>query len=253
MDQQFTDDYKNMVMKTCLSAARIMIESGADMDRVNDTVNHIACNAGFYESQSYITITGIVLSISSDFGARVSIIKKRSFDLEKVTLVNELSREFGEKKIDLQLFYDRLKAIDKYIMVFPLWVQLIGAALVSGPLALVFQNNVHDFLITCLVGMLGWAVFYFLSKYVQIRFLSEFIAALVIGVCAILSVRLGIGLNSDDIIIGSLMPLVPGVPLTNSVRDILYGNLVSGQARALEALISATALGFGIAVVLKLL
>jgi len=48
------------------------------------------------------------------------------------------------------------------------------------------------------------------------------------------------------------MPLVPGVPLTNAVRDILAGNFVSGPARAVEAMISAAALGFGIAVVITL-
>ncbi len=32
----------------------------------------------------------------------------------------------------------------------------------------------------------------------------------------------------NEIIIGSLMPLVPGLAITNSLRDIIDGNLVAG-------------------------
>jgi len=68
---------------------------------------------------------------------------------------------------------------------------------------------------------------------------------------AILAVKFQLGTNADDIIIGSVMPLVPGVPLTNAVRDILAGDLVSGIARGMEALMSAIAIGSGIAMILQ--
>lgn len=82
--------------------------------------------------------------------------------------------------------------------------------------------------------------------------MSELTAALLIGLGAEWVCQLGWGTNVNDIIIGSLMPLVPGVPLTNAVRDTLVGNFVSGPARGVEAMLSAAALGFGIAVVITL-
>ncbi len=81
--------------------------------------------------------------------------------------------------------------------------------------------------------------------------MSEFLAATAIGILAILAVKFQLGTNADDIIIGSVMPLVPGVPLTNAVRDILAGDLVSGIARGMEALMSAIAIGSGIAMILQ--
>jgi uncharacterized membrane protein YjjP (DUF1212 family) len=33
-------------------------------------------------------------------------------------------------------------------------------------------------------------------------------------------------MSLDDIIIGAIMPLVPGVAITNSIRDMLAGTLV---------------------------
>ena len=83
------------------------------------------------------------------------------------------------------------------------------------------------------------------------KFVSEFLGALVIGLCASFFVRFHLGTSMGMITIGAVMPLVPGVPLTNAVRDVLAGHILSGISRGTEALISACAIGFGIAVVLR--
>ncbi|GAY73296.1 threonine/serine exporter family protein [Lentilactobacillus kosonis] len=242
------DEYEQRVIDTCVLAGTIMIESGSEMNRVNDTINRIAVNAGLPDVSAYVTLTGIIMSGSNGAGAKVGQIEKREFDMEKVAKVNELSRDFANHKIDIDKFNYQLKHIDDIINRFPIWLQMLGAALISGPLVVVFRNDPTDLIITGIVGMLGWSIYYFLSIYIRIRFLSEFIAAVVIAAAAIISVRLGIGSQSDDIIIGAMMPLVPGIPITNAVRDALSGNLISGPARGIEALISACALGFGVAI-----
>ncbi|MCY9806606.1 threonine/serine exporter family protein [Lentilactobacillus senioris] len=240
--------YYQMVINTCLLAGKIMIESGSDMQRVNDIIYRIAQNAGLRNVNAYITVTAIVMSANPDIAGQVIDIKKRSFNLTKIAKVNELSRQFASGQITIPTFFEELKIIEVQNDFFPLWLQIVGAILVSGPLVVVFRNNWVDFLPSCLVAALAWILFYFLNRYVNIRFLSEFAAAFMIAGLAALTVNIGWGHNMDDIIIGSLMPLVPGIPLTNAVRDLLAGNLVSGPARGIEALISASALGFGVAV-----
>ena len=84
------------------------------------------------------------------------------------------------------------------------------------------------------------------------RFLDMFVAAFVIGTFAIFSVKLSLANNIDHIIIGAVMPLVPGVAITNSFRDILSGDLLSGIARGIEAIFVAAAIGVGIATTLLL-
>ena len=81
--------------------------------------------------------------------------------------------------------------------------------------------------------------------------MGEFVSSLLIGVLAILTTKLGWTSNLNDIIIGSVMPLVPGVPLTNAARDLVSGNLISGPTRALEAIITAMAIGCAIVIVLR--
>ncbi|GAT18009.1 threonine/serine exporter family protein [Secundilactobacillus silagei] len=246
-----TNDQGHLMIKTALHAGRIMIENGSEVARVEDTIRRIALNAGYPDSKVYVTITGIMMSISGEENAQIEPVTSRSIDLEKITQVNDLSRHFAAHKIDLAQFDDRLTHLDQHPRYFPVWLQLISAGLVSGTLEVVFRGNYPDFLVSCLIGLVGWGVFYGMSQLVRVRFLSEFLAATAIGILAILAVKFQLGTNADDIIIGSVMPLVPGVPLTNAVRDILAGDLVSGIARGMEALMSAIAIGSGIAMILQ--
>lgn len=85
------------------------------------------------------------------------------------------------------------------------------------------------------------------------KFFAEFSASFLIGIVASLLVLAGIGKELDKIIIGSVMPLVPGLLITNAVRDLMAGHLVSGLSRGAEAFLTAFAIGAGIAFVFTIL
>ena len=60
--------------------------------------------------------------------------------------------------------------------------------------------------------------------------------------------RLGLAQNSDKIIIGTLMILVPGLALTNCIRDILAGDLMSGVAKIAEVFLIGVFIALGAAI-----
>ena len=64
---------------------------------------------------------------------------------------------------------------------------------------------------------------------------------------------LPIPVHQDAIIIACIMPLVPGVAITNAIRDTLNGDYVSGAARAVEAFIKALSIALGVGVSLMML
>jgi len=64
--------------------------------------------------------------------------------------------------------------------------------------------------------------------------------------------RLGVGQNQDLIIIGALMALVPGIAMTNAMRDIMAGDMVAGISKAAEALLIGAAIALGTALALGL-
>lgn len=77
-------------------------------------------------------------------------------------------------------------------------------------------------------------------------------AAFIVTVIATISVASGLGSELDKIIIGSVMPLVPGLLITNAVRDLMAGSFVSGLSKGAEAFLTAFAIGAGVALVLSL-
>ena len=108
--------------------------------------------------------------------------------------------------------------------------QLAHALLVrplSAPIMILFGGVWSDLFLTSLIGGCGYSLYYFSLKFLKIKFLSEFLASLFIGAAAILSVKLGLGQSQDLIIIGCVMPLVPGVQITNALRDLLAGHYLS--------------------------
>ena len=80
-----------------------------------------------------------------------------------------------------------------------------------------------------------------------------------ISLCSALTALLAIGLNQiglapslDALIIGCLMLLVPGLAITNAIRDSLSGDLISGMTRGVEAVLIAIAVALGPGLVMSL-
>ncbi|KAF1297606.1 hypothetical protein BAU15_07005 [Enterococcus sp. JM4C] len=229
-----------------------MTEAGSEVYRVEDTMNRIAANAGEADSVSYVTATGIFVGLRSSHSSQLENITERSINLEKVAAVNNLSRKFASQEISLAELYHRLLHIEDEAPEFSLMLQILAAGIVSCTLMYIFGGTWLDFLPTFIVGSLGYLVSIFSKKWLEVRFLNDFLAAFVIGISAFLFVHFRLAHSMDNIIIGAVMPLVPGVAITNAFRDILAGHLISGMARATEALFIASGIGVGIALVFKL-
>lgn len=106
------DTQMQELIDSVMLAGKIMIESGADMARVDDTLKRIARNGGIKEPKIFETTTGIMMSVSDYKLAQVEPIQKRTIDLEKVSRVNDISRAFQLKKITVEMKV-KLEFIDK--------------------------------------------------------------------------------------------------------------------------------------------
>jgi len=244
-------DYQ-VTAELCLLAGKIILRNGGETYRVEDTMTRIAEACGFPDSQSFVTPTGILFAIGgANPVTRLVRISDRSTDLNKVTLVNELSRRIsgGEWSADEALA--RLKEIERARGEYPGWLQIAAAAIASGCFLIMFRGGWNDFVPAMLAGGVGYFLLIVLQRLVPIRFFAEFLSSMMIGSLSILFVRTGVGQELDLMIIGSVMPLVPGLLITNAVRDLMAGHLVSGLSKGAEAMLTASAIGAGIAVTLS--
>ena len=61
--------------------------------------------------------------------------------------------------------------------------------------------------------------------------------------------KLGIITSVDNVIIGNIMTLIPGLGLTNALRDLFTGDSIAGLLRTIEAVLIALAIAAGYFVV----
>ncbi|WAA12734.1 threonine/serine exporter family protein [Fervidibacillus halotolerans] len=242
------------IREVCLLAGKIMLESGAETYRVEDTMVRIATSYGVESAESYVTPTAIIFTIEGEHPTKTKMIRimNRGTDLNKIAMVNNISREIHSGKWSVREAYQLLKEIEKSNVSYPIWIQILAATIASACFVIMFNGRWDDFLPAFFAGGIGYSWFLYIDRFVHIRFFSEFSASLFIALSAVGFVYFGFGVEIDKIVIGSVMPLVPGLLITNAIRDLMAGHLVSGLTKGAEAVLTAFAIGSGVAVILVL-
>lgn len=238
-------------MDVCLLAGEIMLKYGGETYRVEETIERMAKSASLSNIHCFATTTGIFLSFEEkeekDDLMQMVRIDERAQDLSKVADVNQVSREFVEGKINIEEAYKKLQDIAKAPMQYPLWLIHLAAGIAGSGFSYLFGGGLADLLPAFIAALMSSIVVVEIERQLKIRFAADFVAAFAGGTIAIILVFIGLGSNLDQIIIGSLMPLVPGVPLTNAVRDLMAGDLLAGLSRGAEALLTSLSIATGIA------
>lgn len=244
-------EQNEMAIDCFLLAGRIMMESGAETYRVEDTMLRMARSQNMMDAQSYVTPTGIIFSLGKTQPTRITSISTRITDLHRIVLVNNVSRRLASQIIPLEEAYDELKKIEKTNYFLPIIIQVLAASIASSCFLLLFNGSLTDLPAAFIAGGLGLYIVTIIHNMTRVKFFSEFSAAVGVGVMALLAIHFGMGMEVDKIIIGSVMPLVPGLLITNAVRDLMAGHFTSGMAKGAEAFLTAFAIGSGIALVLS--
>lgn len=79
------------------------------------------------------------------------------------------------------------------------------------------------------------------------------IASMILATIAISASKLHLISHLQSVITGTLMLLVPGIAITNSLRDIIGGDFVSGLSRMIEAILTAASIAIGVGVMMMFL
>ena len=129
----------------------------------------------------------------------------------------------------------------------------LATILVAVGFVPLFGGSFLEILISAVVGCVVAALFTLGKKVQMSGFILNTISAAGVAISAIWLKRFLPGWDLDIVIISSLMPLVPGVAITNAIRDTLRGDYISGGARILEAFMTAAAIGLGAGVGMTLM
>ena len=231
-----------------LGAGEMLLVSGAEMARVEDTVYRILRAGGWESPEVFALPTGIFIAARDikSVSAMHRVTEHRT-DLRRFILINQLSREFCAGRKTLKEAEEELSRI-REVRDYGFAVCLLGYALVCGFFAVMFGGGCPEALAAGLVGFLLCAVLQALPKYAISDFIRMLLGGLTVGLSALLLQRfLWQPLHADPVVMGSIMPLVPGATLTTAIRDTINGDYAAGTARFAEAVVMAMAIATGVA------
>lgn len=243
---------RKQIMRIALFAGEIMLRSGGETYRVEDTIVRICRCMGIKHIQAFVTPTVIIIAnYRADGFSFMKTIHHRSTDLKKISLVNDFSRDLQSCKISVQDAMAELRGING-IPQYPKWSQILWSGIASGSFALLFGGSPRDFFAAFVIAMVAMGVSTKIEKLSLTSFLANIAAGAVISTLAIMFLGIDFGDSLDMIIVGSIMPFLPGVSFTNGIRDFISGDLMSGASRVSEAILVAISIAVGVGSILQL-
>lgn len=243
------------LISCALDIGEQMLISGAEIGRVETSIKLICTAYGCSRTDVFTITSSIVVSIVSAEGKHFTQTRRifgSSTDLTRLDRLNSLSREICRNTPDYAYVEQKLAAICAQ-KPFPLIVEALASALIAGAFAIFFGGSLIDGCVAALLGFCLRYITWLQQKAGMNPIFINAVSAFLLSMSAILLVRRGIGQDTNKIIIGNIMLLIPGIALTNSLRDMISGDVMSGMLRFLDAVLVAAAIAMGYILAAQLL
>lgn len=240
-------------VRVVADAAEWMIENGAEVARVQEASGQLSKVLGMQECECFALPTGVVLTLVDGAGFTSTVVRRigrRSLHLDRLTRLEAVIEGAGSGGWSLGEVWLRLREAATGPG-WPRWVALPASGLAAGGFALFFGGTLAEGAGAFAVGA-GWAALRWVLDRPRVPpvFLTTLGAFAVVAGCQALSAVAPVG--SGTMATGALMLLVPGLALVNTLRDLVAGELVSGQARMAEVLLTGAAVAVGASAALAL-
>ena len=266
---------QEQALQLATEAGHILLENGAEISRVEETMTRIASAYGIEDESFFVLSNGIIAT--GQHYARAEFIPIKGTQLAKVVEVNQLSRDVtaGEcgneltcesvsqtneltnsqvntfKPMPVETLRQRIQAI-RTMPGKVWWEMTLGIALGVSSFSILFGGSLVDALATLVAGVLLGLFMTFVSPHLS-RLVGNVAGGLVGGILCILLYRLAMGieglpqLHLANMIIGTIIALVPGVPFTNGMRDLANEDYIAGTTRLTDAFLVFLCIALGVA------
>ena len=224
-----------------------MLINGAEVHRVEDSVRRMCKALGYERIDVFIITSSMVVTVfkRGESQTQTRRIVGSTTDLEKIHRLNDLSRKICSHSLDS---VDEIKKEIQSVMMqknYPLWLESMAYALISGAFAIFFGGTFVDGCVSFIIGALARILIHFADRAQMNKMFIKFICCFFATMLAIFSVRFRLIFSVDKVIIGNIMTLIPGVGLTNALRDLFTGDSIASMLRFIEAVLTALAIAAG--------
>jgi uncharacterized membrane protein YjjP (DUF1212 family) len=231
-----------------------LLRNGAEVYRVEDTVLHILEAYEVEDYDVYVLSNGIFASANEDSEDACSMIRHvplGTTHLGRIAALNQLSREICSHECSLIDAWDRLDECNS-IPYSSTRSQIFFCGLGCAGFAYLFGGTWIDAGVAFFIGVLLQIFLDILGIRQPSKFITNILGSAAVTLLALLAYSTGAPLLYDKIIIGSIMPLVPGIALTTSIRDFFNGDYLSGAIHMIDAILTAFCIAVGVGAVITL-
>ena len=251
MLRQDAEKYLNAAM----AVGEATLRYGGEVSRVEDSIRRICTSYGFVRTDVFCITSSIITTAcftqddeeqsSPQNCTQTRRISHTENDFDKLGQVNSLSRSICSSYRNPDEVLARLEEI-QCMKERSLPVQMLIYAAVPASFTVFFGGNVADLLISGLTG----AILLCLRRRLREAYFNGLFIALVCSLAGgFLANVMSLGIQDAHaalISIGNVMVFIPGVKFTNSIRDLLTGETITGLICLAESLLlsAVVALGF---------
>ena len=240
------------IFTSVLDMGEIMLTSGAEVNRVEDTLQRMLTAYGCSRVDVFTITSSIVVTVrtgENEAHTQTRRIVEYRTDMQKLEMCNALSRRVCAKPLSASELERQVESIRSQ-QNYPGWVRFLTYGAISGSFSVFFGGNAMDGLAALLCGFILFFSIELCTGLKLQRIIQTILCSAVMGLSAVFFTKIGIGASVDKIIIGNIMLLIPGIAFTTSVRDMISGDTISGLLGLCEAIIRALAIAVGFALVL---
>ena len=242
------------ILTLAVEIGDVLLRSGGEIYRVEDKILHILDAFGIEEYDVYVLSNGIFASANEQKADACSIVRHvplGDVHLGKIAAINQLSREISAGECSVDEAWKQLNAC-KAIPVQSPFVQKTCCGIGCACFCSIFGGRPLDAFFSFLLG--------FFLQFLRLRqqahgtskFLTNIAGSAFLTASSLALVRMGLPVLQDKIVIGSIVPLLPGIALTTSIRDLFGGDYLSGAIHLLDALLTAMCIALGVGMVMIL-
>lgn len=244
------DTQMHKVLDLALKAGRISLSNGAEIFRVEETIEYICRHFGIEEMDAFVLSNGIFLTGYSgghEVYARVKHVPSAGTHLGIVAAVNDLSREITAGHVTIDEAFERLEEIDK-MPAKSAKSQVLAAGIGSAAFCYLMRGNIYDAIFTLFIAGILQAGLVVAARHKVSKIINNILGGVFITFVSILITRIAwpFQVNLDNMIIGCIMPLIPGVLFVNAIRDVASSDFISGLVKLLDALLVFVYIAVGV-------
>lgn len=226
-----------------------LLENGAETSRVEETIRMTGDALGI-DVEAMVHPTGITVGFGyRESLTRVARIRERSINLNKVAELNHLSRALHRGELSLVQCREGVARVRSAPALYTCPQSYWATAVSGGCLTAVVGGGVWEVLVAILAACSARRTLELFGSNFP-TFLSLFAVGFL---CSVFGVAgRAVGLSSEAIVVGSLLQQMPGLAFVAAMRDLMAGELVSGNARLAEALLVTLGMASGVLACLSL-